>query len=271
MKTAFSISNSHPATPEVVKSADRVLDLLELLGCTTRKLGLAEVTAELGIPKSSALGLLRTLVARGYVAGDAAEGYALAHPFGVEEGDWLGGLPRRVATLGRPVVEELVARTGETVNLGAMLTGFRVRPLIQQASPRDVRYDPRGVDAPAYCTAMGRALLAHLPQECVDLCLALPLRAVTRATCTDPAVIRAQIALARRQGYAEIENEFVDGAGGVAAPVFDRDGRAVATVNLATLTERWHRHRLDYIAAVLEAAAALSRKLRGPGTAGSAA
>jgi DNA-binding IclR family transcriptional regulator len=265
MKTAFSIANGHPPTPEVVKSADRLLDLLELLGCAIRPLGLAEVTAELGIPKSSALALLRTLVARGYVARDAAEGYALAHPFGLEEGDWLGGLPRRVAALGRPVVEALVARTGETVNLGAMLSGFRVRPLIQQASPLAVRYDPRGVDCPAYCTAMGRMLLAHLPDASVDLCLALPIRPVTPATRTDPAAIRAQIALARRQGFAEIADEFVEGAAGVAAAVFDRDGRAVATINLATLTWRWQRHRLTYITAVQAAAAALSRKLGGPG------
>ena len=270
MKTAFSIANTQPAAPEVVKSADRVLDLLELLGCTIRPLGLAEVTAELGIPKSSALALLRTLVARGYVARDAAECYALAYPFGLEEGDWLGGLPRWIAALGRPVVEALVAQTGETVNLGAMLSGFRVRPLIQRASPREVRYDPRGMDAPAYCTAMGRVLLAYLPTASVDRCLALPLPAVTAATRTDPAEIRAQIALARQQGYAEIENEFVDGAAGVAAAVFDRSGRAVATVNLATLTERWHQHRQTYIAAVQEAAAALSRKLCGPGTTGAA-
>jgi len=265
MKTTFSIQNAQPATPDVVKSADRVLDLLELLGCATRPLGLAEVTHELGIPKSSALGLLRTLAARGYVARDEAERYLLAHPFGLEEGDWLGGLPRQVAALGRPVIETLVARTGETGNLGAMVTGFRVRPLIQVASPREIRYEPRAVECPAYCTAMGRVLLAHLPPETVDLCLALPLRALTAATRTDPADIRAQIALARRQGYAEIDGEFADGGSGVAAPVFDRTGRAVATVNLASLTERWQRHRLDYIAAVLEAAALLTRKLGGRG------
>jgi DNA-binding IclR family transcriptional regulator len=265
MRTAFSIPNSQPATPEVVKSADRVLDLLELLGSTARPLTLSEVAAELDIPKSSALGLLRTLVARGYVARDAGECYALAHPFGLEEGDWLGGLPRRVAILGRPIVEALVAETGETVNLGAMLTGFRVRPLVQVASPRDVRYDPRGTDCPAYCSAMGRSLLAHLPDDSVDLCLALPLRQVTPATLTEPALIRARIAQARRQGYAEIEEEYVQGASGVAAPVFDRDGRAVATVNLATLHGRWRQNRLDYIPAVVAAAAALSRKLGGVG------
>ena len=163
MKTTFSIQNAQPATPDVVKSADRVLDLLELLGCATRPLGLAEVTHELGIPKSSALGLLRTLAARGYVARDEAERYLLAHPFGLEEGDWLGGLPRQVAALGRPVIETLVARTGETGNLGAMVTGFRVRPLIQVASPREIRYEPRAVECPAYCTAMGRVLPRTVP------------------------------------------------------------------------------------------------------------
>ncbi|MBN8890584.1 MAG: hypothetical protein BGP12_20560 [Rhodospirillales bacterium 70-18] len=257
------MQNTPARAPDVVKSADRVLDLLELLGCATRPLGLAEVTDELGIPKSSALGLLRTLAARGYVERDAEDRYRLAHPFGREEGDWLGGLPRQVAAVGRPVIEALVARTGETVNLGAMVSGFMVRPLVQVASPQEIRYEPRAVDCPAYCTAMGRMLLAYMSTESVDLCLALPLRALTAATRTDPAAIRAQIALARRQGYAEIDGEFAEGGSGVAAPVFDRTGRAVAALNLASLTERWQRHRLDFIAAVTGAAAAVTARLGG--------
>jgi IclR family pca regulon transcriptional regulator len=191
METTFSTLTAG------VKSAERVLDILELLGRSSRSLGLSDIAQELALPKSSALALLRTLVARGYVARDDYDRYALAQPFGQEEGDWLGGLPRQVLAISRPVVEDLVQRTRETVNLGAMLTGFMVRPLLQVSSPQEIRYEPRQVDCPAFCTAMGRVLLAYAPKQQLDLCLAMPLPRLTASTVTDPARIRSLVAEAR--------------------------------------------------------------------------
>ncbi|MDJ0387952.1 IclR family transcriptional regulator [Roseomonas sp. E05] len=260
METVFS-PPTRPA--EVVKSADRVLDLLELLGCAPRPLTLAEITQDLGIPKSSALALLRTLAARGYAARDESDRYALAPPFGREAGDWLGGLPRQVLATAQPVMLALVEQTRETVNLGVMRDGFMVRPLLQVPSPQEIRYEPRAVDCPAYCTAMGRILLAHAPAENLRRCLAPPLARLTPFTETDPARLRVQIAAALAQGYAEIDSEYAEGGAGVAAPVFDRAGQAVAALNLASLTERWQRHRQDFIAAVTGAAATVTRRIGG--------
>ncbi|WP_159995441.1 IclR family transcriptional regulator [Roseomonas sp. 18066] len=257
----MSVNGSKPH--EGVKSAERVLDLLEFFGCARRPLALFEVTQELGIPKSSALALLRTLAMRGYVARDAEDRYALAHPFGQEEGDWLGGLSRQVAAVARPVIAALVARTQETVNLGVLLNSLSVRLLVQVPSPREIRYEPGSADCPAYCTAMGRVLLAHAPEAVVDRCLAPPLAALTPATETDPRRIRALIAAARAQGFAEIESEYAEGGAGVAAAVFDRTGRAVAALNLASLTDRFHRERAAYAGAVVEAAAAITARLGG--------
>jgi len=260
METVFSPPTK---SAEVVKSADRVLDLLELLGCAPRPLTLAEITQDLSIPKSSALALLRTLAARGYAARDESDRYALAPPFGRESGDWLGGLPRQVLAAAQPVMLALVEQTRETVNLGVMREGFMVRPLLQIPSPQEIRYEPRAVDCPAHCTAMGRILLAHAPAEEIERCLTLPPRRLTAATETDPARIRVQITEARAQGYAEINGEFAEGGAGVAAPVFDRAGQAIAALNIASLTERWQRHRQDFIAAVTEAAATVTRRIGG--------
>jgi len=260
METVFSPPTK---SAEVVKSADRVLDLLELLGCAARPLTLAEITQELNIPKSSALALLRTLSARGYAARDESDRYALSPPFGRESGDWLGGLPRQVLAAAQPVMLALVEQTRETVNLGVMRAGFMVRPLLQIPSPQEIRYEPRAVDCPAHCTAMGRILLAYASAESVARCLAPPLARLTPTTETDAARIRARIAEARVQGYAEIDGEFAEGGAGVAAPVFDRAGQAVAALNLASLTERWQRHRRNFIAAVTEAAATVTRRIGG--------
>lgn len=237
--------------------------MLEALGCVTRPLALFEIAQELSIPKSSALALLRTLVARGYVLRDEHDRYALAQPFGREEGDWLGGMPRQVAAVARPVIDLLVERTRETVNLGAMVGGFMIRRLVQVPSPQEIRYEPAGEDCPAYYTAMGRVLLAHAAPETLDLCLALPRARLTPRTETDPQRIRALLARARAEGFAEIEGEFAEEGSGVAAAVFDRTERAVAALNLATLTARYERHRADFIAAVTEAADTITTRLGG--------
>jgi DNA-binding IclR family transcriptional regulator len=258
METACS-----PLT-SIVKSADRVLDMLEVLGCATRPMALAEVTQELGIPKSSALALLRTLASRGYVERNGDDRYVLAHPFGQEEGDWLGGLPRQLAIVARPVVVELVERTAETVNLGAILNGGSLRMLMQVPSPQEIRYEPRSLECPAYCTAMGRVLLAFRPEaEAEALLRQAPLPRLTARTETDPAAIMALVRTARRQGFAEIDGEYAEGGSGIAAPVFDRRGRAIAALNLATITERWHRSRQPFIAAVTGAAAVITDRLGG--------
>lgn len=257
METTFSTSNAG------VKSAERVLDILELLGRSSRAYGLSEVAQELGIPKSSALALLRTLASRGYVARDDYDRYALAQPFGQEEGDWLGGLPRQVLAISRPVVQDLVQRTQETVNLGVMLSGFMVRPLLQVPSPREIRYEPKAVDCPAFCTAMGRILLAFAPKRDLDLCLAMPLPRLTTATVTDPARIRELVSEARRCGYAAIESEYAEGGAGVAAPIFERHGRAIAALNLASLTDRWRHQRDGLTQAVIRAAATITLRLGG--------
>ena len=258
METAFI-----PPNP-IVKSADRVLDMLEVLGCAPRPLALAEVTQELGIPKSSALALLRTLALRGYVERDADERYVLAHPFGQAEGDWLGGLPRQLAGIGRPVVAELVETTRETVNLGALLQSGTVRMLLQVPSPQDIRYEPHSTECPCHCTAMGRVLLAYKPaEEAAALLRASALPRLTPRTETDAARILALLPSLRAQGFCEIDEEYAEGGSGVAAPVFDRTGRAVAALNIATLTPRWHRNRLALIRAVTEAAATITRRLGG--------
>lgn len=97
-----------------VKSAARVLDLLELLSSRSEPMRLNELVNALRIPKSSAYGLLATLVARGYVRKDSADRYAIVEPFRQGFG-WVGGFEGFLASVATPVVEELRDRLGETV------------------------------------------------------------------------------------------------------------------------------------------------------------
>jgi DNA-binding IclR family transcriptional regulator len=263
METAFGPVN------DSVKSAERVLTLLEALGAAARPLGLAELSQDLGIPKSSMLALLRTLTQRGYAERTEADRYVLASPFGQYEGDWLGGFQRRLVIAAQPEIARLVDTTRETVNLGVVGRGMLgrqgvVRRVFQISSPQEVRYEPSADECPAYCTAMGRMLMAHLPEDEVETYLstgAFP--KLTRVTETRPAVLRRLVKDARLRGFAEIDGEFAEGGSGAAAPVFNHAGGIAAALNLATLTDRWHRHRADFIPALVAAADAITQRLGG--------
>ena len=85
-----------------VKSAARVLDILELLARSEAPMALKDLVSILALPKSSAHALLRTLQARGYVERDAADRYALSASLRQSSG-WIGGPEAHLAAMARPV------------------------------------------------------------------------------------------------------------------------------------------------------------------------
>ncbi|MBL8700827.1 MAG: IclR family transcriptional regulator [Alphaproteobacteria bacterium] len=254
-----------------VKSAARVLEILELLTRVGEPVSFGEIAAELRLPKSSAHALLRTLVGRGYAERDDAERYVLAAPF--RNGGWIGGADSHLAAVARPVMEELRARLRETVFLGARGTGGDVKILAKLVSPEQIRYDnDRPGLRPAWCTAMGRVLLAYWDAKATAAYLAkLRPRAITPRTVTDPDRLRAIIDRVRHDGFAVVEDEFATGGSGAAAPIHDGTGRVVAALNLATVTRRFPGARKKIIDGVVHGAQRISQRLGHRPSLGSAA
>lgn len=106
-----------------------------------------------------------------------------------------------------------------------------------------------GSKLPAYCTSMGRVLLAWLPKEVVHTRLAhSPLKKYTRRTITDQKKLEEILLQVKEQGYAVNDGELAEGLYSAAAPVFNRRGDVVAALNMAVSTAR---HRKKYIHAVM--------------------
>jgi DNA-binding IclR family transcriptional regulator len=99
-----------------VKSAARVLDILELLFRSEEPMALKDLVSILALPKSSAHALLRTLQSRGYVERDAADRYALNESLRQSSG-WIGGPEAHLAAVARPVMDQLRDDLDETVFL----------------------------------------------------------------------------------------------------------------------------------------------------------
>lgn len=244
-----------------VKSAVRVLELLEFLSRHPGPAALKDVVASLGFPKSSAYALLQTLVLRGYVERDEAERYALTARWR-DSGGWMGGESHLIA-IARPVMSALCEQLGETVFLGARAEGGDVKVLAKDVSQSEVRYDSSLLGLrPAYCTAMGRILLAYWDAAALDSYLArTKLKAVTTHTITDPARLRAVLQQIQREGYVVVEQEFVVGGSAAAAPIFGRDGQVVAVLNIGAVSPRFFAAHRKIVAGAVRAAATISQRL----------
>lgn len=245
-----------------VKSAGRILDLLELLARATEPVALKEVAAELGFPRSSTHGLLQTLVHRGYALRRDGGLYVL-NPTCQSGPGWIGGTEANLIAVALPIMDRLRDTCGETVYLGVRMRNHDVKRVAASVSHQAVRYDVAHHDlAPAYCSAMGRVLLAFGPQDAAAAYLRrLTPAARTPHTVTDAAALTTLIAEAARQGYAISNQEMVIGGTGIAAPVRDKSAVVVAAVNLAVVTARFLPNRDRMIAAVMASARQISLRL----------
>lgn len=254
---------SRTASNEGVKSALRVLDIFELLAQHPDGLSLSEIASHLAIPKSSAHGLLGTLLGRGYLrAGRQGRTYRL----GVRLFE-LGSSYMASADLmadGQEVVRDLARACDETVHL-AILTGDEVLYVAKEEGTNTVRMvSAVGRRFPAYGTGVGKMLLAALTPAELDALYPpdRPLAAITSRTITDPAAFRQELAESRRRGYATDFEESTPGLCCIAAPVFDSEGAEVAALSVSVPSARFGDERQASLRHhVQESAARLSRTL----------
>jgi DNA-binding IclR family transcriptional regulator len=129
--------------------------------------------------------------------------------------------------------------------------------------PRSIQYVGwLGRRAPPHCTSLGKVLLAWQPDSVVEQVLRAPLSRLTERTVTKPAVLKAQLASIRANGYAVADGEFEEGVTGISAPVFGREGVALAAVGIAAPAFRTPQEQIDrFIPVVVAAAREISNRL----------
>jgi len=133
----------------------------------------------------------------------------------------------------RPALEELHRLTQETVNL-YLLDGNERVCLDFIESPQRVRVVvQRGERMPLHAGSAGKAILAFLPPERVQQILAKPLERMTPNTITNRRKLLKELATIRAQGFAVSHGERFSDALGLAAPIFDANGKVVAALNVA--------------------------------------
>jgi DNA-binding IclR family transcriptional regulator len=253
---------AQPRNELTLSTLDKGLRVLEVLaGDPGAGRTLTELARDLAMHRSTLFRFLATLRARGYVERDpATDRYRLGAQALTLASAYLSKLD--VRQVARPHLQHLCDRTRELVHLtmldrGEVVTIDRIEG--QQAVSLQAEL---GARRPAYCTASGKAILAHLPEEEVDALLAQGMPVHTPRTITSPKVMHAHLAEIRRIGYAVDDEERIEGVRCVAAPVFDLDGHVVGALSLAAPVMRTPLDRLQLLGEETRVAAeAVSRRL----------
>ncbi|MEJ2709338.1 MAG: IclR family transcriptional regulator [Anaerolineales bacterium] len=241
----------------------RGLSILSLFSQNTPTLSLTEIATATAINKTSAFRVVNTLEKAGYLVRDA-ETKRYRPGIRVLQLGFAALANLELRQTARPFLERLSQAVGETVSL-SVLDGMELI-YIDRVRNRQIVGVVLGLGSrlPAHCASMGKAMLAHLPLEELDLRLSQsPLKACTSNSIIDREAFLAELEKVRRQGFATNDEELEMGLRAVAAPVWDRSGQVVAAVNITGSAAMISCQRLldDLAPAVTQTAKEISRAL----------
>ncbi|GGV52577.1 transcriptional regulator [Streptomyces longisporoflavus] len=218
--------------PGYLQSLARGLAVLRALGeARGDGLPLTAIAAATDLPRATARRCLHTLELQGYAAHDGRLYRPL--PRILELGHArLSGLG--FADIADPHLRQLTARVHQSASV-TVLDGTDILYVARAATTRVMSvHITLGTRFPAYPTAMGRVLLAGLPErDRARVIETAPPRPLTRRTVTDPAALERLLDRAAADGYATADEELEEGLRSVAVPLKDARGRVVAALNVA--------------------------------------
>ncbi len=248
--------------PGNIQSIERAAAILRLLSGRTRRLGVVDLSGELGLSKGTVHGLLRTLQQVGFVEQDAETGkYQLGAALLHMGSSYLDGNELRTRALNWS--DSLAARTHEAVRLGTMHDS-QVLIVHHVFRPDDsMQTLDVGSLLPAHATALGKVLLAHHPHVATEL-IKQGLAAFTDATICDGGRLERELTRVRERGWASEIGELTPAQVSLAAPIIDRTGLTVGAMGIFGPPERLltaRQPRGEMLAYVSEAARAVSREL----------
>jgi DNA-binding IclR family transcriptional regulator len=248
--------------PKNIQSIERAAAILRLLSGRTRRLGVVDLAGELGLPKGTVHGLLRTLQHVGFVEQDEETGkYQLGAALLHMGSSYLDGNELRTRALNWS--DSLAARTNESVRIGTLHEGQVL--IVHHVFRPDDSLQSLDVGAllPAHASALGKILLAHHAYAAAELARQ-GLESFTPATITDPEALERELERVRKRGWAADIGELVNGEVSCAAPILDRRGVTVGAMGVSGPPDRLlaaRQPRGDVVAFVREAARAVSREL----------
>jgi len=245
-----------------IRALERGLDVLFAFNGNQAELGVTDISKFLGLNKPAVSRLLATLAREGIVVENPeTRKYRLTFKLLDLVTSQLDQMD--VRSRGLPYLRRLRGLTEETV--GLFVASGHYRTCIESVeSPHEVRRtSPVGRTRPLTSGTTGRVLLAYRPEhEVLQIMEAVPPPALTPFSITDRTAFLAALATVRAQGYAVGVDQTTVGISGIAAPIFDHEGRVVAALSVSGPSNRWTLERmLGFAEVIYQAGLDISREL----------
>lgn len=222
--------------PDFMTSLARGLAVLSVFAQHPREVTMSQISTATGLSRAAVRRVLYTLSRLGYV-GEQGRGYLLLPRVLGIGGAYVAAASMTAAA--QPVLDALRDAVHESCSLG-VLDGDDLLYIARAETVRIMSIGLRaGSRLPAYCTSMGRVLLATLPHDTLDGYLERnPLRPRTERTIVQPRQFSEMLARVRREGHSLVDQELEIGLRSVAVPVYGRGGDVVAALNIGTQAGR---------------------------------
>ncbi len=249
-----------------MKSLNRAIDLL-ISFQTHALLSVEEMAGITKWPKSSVYRFVRIFRERGLLSLDPQTKKYRLGPVLYQLGR-TGGPD--LCQLAQPALERLSEKSGESSFL-SMRSGWETRYAASVESPERIRFTaPLGKAVPLYAGASAKVILAFMEAEEQRMYLrSVRLARLCTATIQDKRRLEQSLLLIRRRGYDFTQEELYRGAWGLAAPILNEAGVAIASLAITGVKFRSPQKRLrQFISMIREAAQEISEKLREAGTVG---
>jgi IclR family pca regulon transcriptional regulator len=230
--TPASALDVYTGDPNFMTSLARGLIVIQAFTQQSPQMTISQLSIKTGLSRAAVRRCLYTLTKLGFAGAEDGSRYSLrprmltlSHTYTTSN---------TLAAAAQPILERMSAALRESFSV-ATLDGEDIVYIARTQVNRVMAVDLHiGSRLPAYCTSMGRILLAYLPAEQLEQYLAkVDLVPHTTRTITSLEKLRLALRNVRRNGYAICDQEYEVGLRSIAVPVYSSSGRVVATLNLS--------------------------------------
>ena len=230
--TPSSTLNEFAGDPNFMTSLARGLLVIQSFSPQTPRMTISQLSVKTGLSRAAVRRCLYTLVKLGFAGADESQRYSLRPKMLSLANTYTAS--STLANAAQPILERMSAELHESFSV-ATLDGDDIVYIARSSASRVMSDELHiGSRLPAYCTSMGRVLLAYLPAEQLEEYLAhVALTAHTPRTVSSAEKLRLALRNVRRHGYALVDQEYEIGLRSIAVPVYAPTGRVAATLNLS--------------------------------------
>ncbi len=260
MKNMIHVLEKHTDNSDFLSSFARGLTIFEVLSISKRAQTISEIAKETGFPRATVRRGLFTLTELGYVIQDDRY-YELSPKVLMIAHNYINAQP--LSSTAQPILENITRELNETATMAVLVQNeviyiARSSEITQKIMSNTFTI---GTHLPAYCSSMGRVLLAaENKQKQLAILNKSELTAYTEKTIIDRVRLLEELSKVKQDGYAIIDQELEIGLCSIAVPVFDRAGNVIAAISISShiLKNNTTEIKEKFLATLLKSADLLS-------------